>query len=182
MRARPHVTRALTSIIAWLTAMASLAGPQAGPVAAQERPSNDPYALLHYYYPVPKADPPQTIDTDVCVYGATPAGVTAAIQATNMGKTAALVEFGRHVGGMTSSGLSATDGGRTAAGMSVEFYKVVGQSGFKPAAAEAQFKVMLDKAGVRVFYEHRLASVTKDGVVITQIAMENGNVFKAKTF
>jgi lysophospholipase L1-like esterase len=106
----------------------------------------------------------------------------AAIQATRMGKTAVLVEFGRHVGGMTSSGLSATDGGRTAAGLSTEFYKVVGKSGFKPAAAEAQFKAMLDKAGVRVFYEHRLASVHKEGPVITQIATENGNVFKAKMF
>jgi lysophospholipase L1-like esterase len=150
--------------------------------SGQALAAGDPYALLRYYYPVPKANPPQTIETDVCVYGATPAGITAAIQATRMGKSAVLVEFGRHVGGMTSSGLSATDGGRTAAGMSVEFYKVVGKSGFKPAAAEAQFKAMLEKAGVKVFYEHRLASVSKEGPTITQIAMENGNVFKAKMF
>ena len=150
--------------------------------AEEGAPAADPYARLHYYYPLPKLEHPETIDTDVCVYGATPAGVTAAIQSTRMGKTAVLIEFGRHVGGMTSSGLSATDGGRTAAGISVEFYKVVGKSGFTPAAAEAQFKAMLEKAGVRVFYENRLTSVSKDGTAITQIAMENGNVFKAKMF
>ena len=137
---------------------------------------------LRYYYPVPSANPPEKIQADVCVYGATPAGVTAAIQATRMGKTAVLVEFGRHVGGMTSSGLSATDGGKTAAGISSEFYAVVGSKGFRPAAAEAQFRAMLKQAGVRLFTEHPLASVVKDGATIKQIAMENGNVFEAKMF
>ena len=124
----------------------------------------------------------QTITTDVCVYGATPAGITAAIAATRMGKTAVLLEFGRHVGGMTTAGLSWTDGGKTAAGIATEFYAVVGARGFKPAAAEKQFKAMLDQAGVRVFYEQRLQSATKDGSAITQIAMENGNRFKRKIF
>ena len=45
-----------------------------------------------YYYPVPAADPPQVIEADVVVYGATPGGVMAAIQARRMGKTAVLVE------------------------------------------------------------------------------------------
>ena len=44
-----------------------------------------------------------------------------------MGKTAVLVEFGRHIGGMTASGLSKTDGGRTAGGIAAEFYGVVGK-------------------------------------------------------
>ena len=65
------------------------------------------------------------------MYGATPAGITAAIQCRRMGKSAMLVEFGRHVGGMTSSGLSKTDGGQHAAGIATEFYKVVGKSGFQ---------------------------------------------------
>jgi NADPH-dependent 2,4-dienoyl-CoA reductase/sulfur reductase-like enzyme len=57
-----------------------------------------------YYYPVPAVDPAQVIEADLVVYGATPGGVMAAIQARRMGKTAVLVEFGRHVGGMTASG------------------------------------------------------------------------------
>jgi hypothetical protein len=137
---------------------------------------------LRYYYPVPPADPPQMITADVCVYGATPAGITAAIAATRMGKSAVLVEFGKHVGGMTTAGLSWTDGGKTAAGIATEFYAVVGARGFKPAAAEKQFKAMLGQAGVRVLYEQRLQTATKDGSDITQIAMENGNQFKARMF
>src|SRR5262249_7166378 len=135
--------------------------------ALGEEPSN----RLRYYEPVPQANPPQVVVSDLCVYGATPAGITAAIQATRMGKTAVLVEFGRHVGGMTASGLSATDGGRTSGGIATEFYQIVGKTGFPPAKAAAAFLAMLQKAGVRVFYEHRLATVTKDGATIRQIGM-----------
>ena len=46
---------------------------------------------------------------DVVVYGATSGGVTAAIQAARMGKSVVLIEPGRHLGGMTSGGLGATD-------------------------------------------------------------------------
>jgi FAD dependent oxidoreductase len=135
-----------------------------------------------YYYPVPAADPPQMIETDVCVYGAIPAGITAAIQARRMGKTAVLVEFGRHVGGMTASGLSKTDGGKHAGGISREFYKVVGDRDFSPAAAEAQFLHMLEADGVRLFREHRLKAVAKKANRITEIETENGNRFRARVF
>ena len=144
-----------------------------GSIAAAEPPSTP-----RYYYPVPVANAPQTIETDVCVYGATPGGIMAAIQARRMGKSAALVEFGRHVGGMTSSGLSKTDGGKSAAGISREFYKVVGSRDFSPAAAEAQFLKMLEADGVRLFREHRLKRVeicTAMGIAL--IEMENGIAF-----
>lgn len=140
------------------------------------------YETLRYYYPVPAATPRQTIECDVCVYGATPAGITAAIQAQRMGKSAVLVEFGCHVGGMTASGLSATDGGKTAGGIATEFYGAVGRNGFLPAAAEARFLSMLETNGVKLFLEHRLASIDMQDTVITRIAMENGNTFKAGMF
>src|SRR5688572_27127372 len=77
---------------------------------------------LRHYYPVPD-QPAKTITADVCVYGGTPGGVGAAIQASRMGKKAVLVVFRRHVGGMTSGGLTATDVGRAEAigGMATEF-------------------------------------------------------------
>jgi hypothetical protein len=133
-----------------------------------------------YYYPLPKANPAQTFDADVCIYGATPAGVTAAIQSRRMGKSAMLVEFGRHVGGMTASGLSRTDGGRHSTGIASEFYKAVGKSDFRPAAAEAAFRHMLAAAGVRLYTDERLASAAKSGTRITEIEMESGNRFRAK--
>lgn len=136
----------------------------------------------HYYYPLSKADPPQVFEADMCIYGATPAGVMAAIQCRRMGKTALLVEFGRHVGGMTSSGLSKTDGGRHAAGISREFYKAVGKADFTPAAAEAQFRRMLAAEGVKLHLEERLVSVGMSGKRVAQLEMESGNRFRAKMY
>ena len=50
-------------------------------------------------------------EADVCVFGGTSGGVSAAVQVARMGKTVVLAEPGRHLGGMTSGGLSAVDTG-----------------------------------------------------------------------
>ena len=62
---------------------------------------------------------------DVVVYGGTAGGVAAAVQASRMGKSAALIEPSEHIGGLTSGGLGATDIGNKAAigGVSREFYQ-----------------------------------------------------------
>ncbi|MGI5838703.1 MAG: FAD-dependent oxidoreductase [bacterium] len=64
---------------------------------------------------------------DILVYGATSAGVTAAIQAARMGKSVVLIAAGEHVGGVTSSGLGATDINRASAigGIAREFYQLI---------------------------------------------------------
>src|SRR5207247_6173947 len=69
------------------------------------------------------------IESDLCIYGGTAAGVVAAVQASRMGKTAVIAEFGLHLGGMTSGGLGATDIGNKAAvgGIAREFYHRVAQ-------------------------------------------------------
>lgn len=61
---------------------------------------------------------------DVVIYGATSAGVAAAIQAARMNCSVALIEPSSRIGGMTSGGLGATDIGNKAAigGISREFY------------------------------------------------------------
>ena len=71
----------------------------------------------------------EVIETDVCIYGGTVCGVAAAVQATRMGKTAVIAEFGNHLGGMTSGGLGATDIGNKAAigGIAREFYHRIAQ-------------------------------------------------------
>ena len=53
-------------------------------------PAATPNPGLRYYYDVPQANPPERVKVDVCVYGATPGGVGAAVQAGRMGKTVAL--------------------------------------------------------------------------------------------
>jgi hypothetical protein len=69
------------------------------------------------------ADEPAT--HDVVVYGATSGGAIAAIQTVKLGKTVVIVEPGRHVGGLSSGGLGATDIGNKQAigGLSREFYR-----------------------------------------------------------
>src|SRR5262249_47535291 len=53
--------------------------------------------------------------TDVVVYGATASGVIAAVAAAREGKSVIVLEPGKHVGGMVSGGLGATDTGNRAA-------------------------------------------------------------------
>lgn len=70
---------------------------------------------------------PRETSHDIVVYGGTAAGVTAAVQAAEMGKSVVLIEPGKHIGGLTSGGLGATDIGNKAAigGLSREFYRRV---------------------------------------------------------
>ena len=99
--------------------------------------------------------------TDVCVYGATGAGVAAAVGAAAAGAATALVEPGRHIGGMVSGGLSWADVGdvRVLDGFAVRFYSAVarhygaplwGVRGPEPHVAEALLVSMLDSVDVRL--------------------------------
>ena len=139
---------------------------------------------LHYYRQVERAEAKQ-ITCDVVVYGGTPAGVTAAIQAARMGRKTVLLSFNRHVGGLSSGGLTATDVGNKAAigGLAMEFYQRVGKvRDFRPSAAESLFRKMLEEAGVTVLLERCLESVmTVDGR-LTSITLETGETVEAKMF
>src|SRR5437762_3020243 len=57
----------------------------------------------------------QMTESDIIVYGGTSGGVAAAVQAARAGKKVILLEFGMHLGGMTSGGLGQTDIGNKAA-------------------------------------------------------------------
>ena len=125
------------------------------------------------------------IECDVAVYGGTPAGVTAAIQAARMGKKAVLLSFNRHVGGMTSGGLTATDTGnrRSIGGMAREFYSRIGTiSHFRPSQAESLFLTMLNEASVPVFLERALTSTKMQDNRIVSITLDTGETVKAKVF
>jgi hypothetical protein len=174
--------RALTLLF---TALFSAGILGAGAHAADAAGPLGPNPGLKYYYPVPMAEPAQTIDVDVAAYGATPASIAATVQASRMGKKTALFVFRRHVGGMTSGGLTATDVGNAKGigGMAQEFYKRVGKlRGFLPSQAETAFLGMLADANVPIYYEHRLKSVKKDGSKIVELEFENGNKVRAKTY
>jgi hypothetical protein len=140
---------------------------------------------LHYYYDVPISAERQTLRVDICVYGGTPGGVGAAVQAHRMGKTAALAVFRRHVGGMTSAGLTAVDLGKkeSLGGIAAEFLDRMGTwSGFRSDDAENTFRAMLAEADVPVWFEHRLEHVEKEGSRISALVFENGDRIEAGMF
>ncbi len=138
---------------------------------------------LRYYYPPEKVEP-RVVETDVCIYGGTCAGVMAAVQADRMGQQVALLEFGKHLGGLSSGGLSHTDGGDPAVcgGIAREFYKLIGQRNFRPSEAEAAFEKLLEPTKVAVHKLAHLAKVKKDGARIVSVTMENGLEVRAKQF
>ena len=73
---------------------------------------------------------------DVVIYGETAAGTIAAIQAGRMQKKVLLVARGQHIGGMVTSGLTATDMNRNqlVGGITREFYQRIYHHYQKPEA------------------------------------------------
>jgi hypothetical protein len=146
---------------------------------------------LFYYRLLP---PPQQVvhlDVDICVYGATVAGIAAAIQARRMGKSVVLLAFDGHLGGMTASGLGHTDVGEptTIGGIAREFYQQMGRTYhqpesffFEPRVAEQALGFLLDAAKVDILYWQRLTDVDKQGARITAITTEGGHTFRARYF
>ncbi len=137
------------------------------------------------------------------VYGGTAGGVIAAVAAAREGRSVLLIEPGRHVGGMVSGGLGATDTGnrRAIGGYSREFFvrvkdfyvKTYGNGSeqvgdcsdgfrFEPHVAEATFRAMLEEAGVEVVHGIRIAGVQKAGARIVALRTAGGGVFAAGVF
>ena len=133
----------------------------------------------------------KTIQSDICIFGGTSAGVIAAVQAAKMGKSVVVVEPGKHLGGLTAGGLGWTDIGNKVAigGLSREFYRRLGRHygkpeawTFEPSVAKREFDVLLEEAKVPVYFQQRLVAVTKGGTRIVEIATQKGDVFRAKMF
>ena len=152
---------------------------------ANHNSPDTPVSNRPYYYRPTVPGKPKSIECDVAVYGGTPAGVTAAIQVARMGHKAMLISFDRHVGGMTSGGLTATDVGKkeSIGGLAREFYGRINRlADFRPAEAETLYLKMLSEAGVAVLFERALESVVlKDGRLISA-TMETGETIKAAMF
>ena len=134
-----------------------------------------------------------TIDCDVVVYGGTASGIMAALAAARAGRGVALLEPGRHLGGMVSGGLGWTDIGdrRIIGGLTREFYARVAAHygvgpweilGPEPHVAEDLFRAWLAEAGVTVHYGARLGGVAREGRAIRAIATEAGERFAARVF
>jgi hypothetical protein len=146
---------------------------------------------LYYYRPAPRLAKPVTVETDICIYGATSAGIVAAVQAASLKKRVVIVELGHHVGGMTTAGLGAVDIGHKSAigGLARLFYRGVGdyyETGevwaLEPHVAQLVFEDWLEKYSIPVHSGHALASVERSDGRIAALHTENGASFKAAVF
>jgi hypothetical protein len=153
----------------------------ATPAPAQDAPPAAAWAGPHHFRPVARGEPTR-LACDVAVYGGTPAGVAAAIQAARMGKVTLLLSFDQHVGGLTSGGLTATDIGDEASvgGIARSTYERIGIRGFSPSRAEAHFRAMLDEAGVTVLLTRPLESARVEDARVRSITMMTGETIDAE--
>lgn len=136
--------------------------------------------------------PEPSASFDLVVYGGTSGGVVAAVQAARLGKTVLLIEPTAHLGGLSTSGLGATDIGNKAAigGIAREFYRRIGahyareeawvhearsefrgrghENGddaawtFEPHVAEAVFERLVEEPGLTIW---RSDPLQRDGGV-----------------
>lgn len=136
---------------------------------------------------------------DLVVYGGTAGGVMTAVAGARGGLSTVLLEPRRNLGGMATGGLSRTDVGKreVIGGLALEFYYRVGLRYqmfrhlnpvswfYEPHVGESVMKEMLNEAGVKVLYHRRLREkdgVLKQGTRVTEIVMENGEVYAGKIF
>ena len=134
---------------------------------------------------------------DVCMYGGTPGGIIAAISAAREGASVVLLEQTRHVGGLTTSGLNRDECNhldrQTLGGLCEQFLEeaVKRSNGrwtegnsrtWQSGIAERVFLEMLKEAGVEVRYEQLLDQVKKDGIRITELRMQCGDIYQANVF
>ena len=142
---------------------------------------------------------------DVIVYGSTPGGFCAAIAAAREGASVILLEPTKHVGGLSSGGLSHCDSnqmrretlmglfdewhtrivkGYTDRGLPAPYDATVKDTAkwtFEPHVAMRVTMAMLKEAGVTVLTGRYLKSVMKDGPRITSLVTKDGT-FTAKVF
>ena len=139
--------------------------------------------------------PPVVKNYDIVVYGDSAAAVAAALQAKRQGSSVALVNTTRFLGGMTCSGLSASDifHREAVGGVAREIYGRIGRhygktyvDYFEPHVAQAAVDGLVKESGLEVWMDEQLdrgpGGVTKQGDRIVSFRTLSGKVFAAKVF
>lgn len=136
---------------------------------------------------------------DLVVYGGSAGGVMTAVAGARQGLNVALVNPGRHIGGLVSGGLSGTDTGRkeVIGGLALEFYFRAGRFYDldrhlqelawmpEPKVAEQIMRDMLRENKITLIEGQRLrekTGVRKEGARIVEFTTENGTRYQAKVF
>ncbi len=135
--------------------------------------------------------------SDILIYGATPAGIIAAITASKHNRSVTLIEPSNHLGGMATGGLGLTDYGKehTIGGRSRDFYERIGKEYgeeigwfFEPHVASRVFKKLLKEAGpgrIQLIMKCALdrdTPIISKGHSLNQISTIDGKTFEALQF
>ncbi|CAN7654526.1 FAD-dependent oxidoreductase [Pararhizobium sp. LjRoot235] len=131
---------------------------------------------------------------DIVVYGGTPAGFAAAVQASRQKKSVILLEPTQHVGGMMSNGLTKTDASprqKVYGGIVAEFLKRAKahyqttdpvRIYFESKWAESTMVAMLKASGAKVIYGQRIRNIVKSTSVIKRITMTSDQSYCGDVF
>lgn len=136
--------------------------------------------MLLFNFPA-QSQSPKSVQVDVCIYGATSAGIIAAYTAKKMHQTVLVVDPGKHIGGLTSGGLGFTDIGNKYAvsGLGLDFYRRVGKRYnkfeswiFEPHVAKDVFMQYIKTAKVDLALGHTLTSARSEFGYIKELELE----------
>ncbi len=148
-------------------------------------------------------DGPKPQRADVLVYGATPAGIMAALAVARAGKSVILLEPGTHLGGMVTGGLGATDTGNRLAigGYAREFFTRIREYyvqkygaasvqvrdcsdgfHFEPHVAMHVFRELLREARITVRLQKRLHALRQEGPRLQALTDQEGQEYRAQVF
>ena len=119
---------------------------------------------------------------DICVYGASSAGIVAAYTAAKMGKSVLLIANSEHIGGLSSGGLGQTDIGNkhVIKGVSRDFYRRLGKVygsleswQFEPKEALNVFKQYIKDANINYVTNYIIEGADKRNGVIQSIKIKS---------
>jgi hypothetical protein len=138
--------------------------------------------LILLLFLIPGILPAQPV-YDVVVYGGTPAGVMAAIQIARMGQTVALLEPGRHLGGIMVEGLGGTDidnhqefqNSPAVGGLALEFYRRIAKAYGRSDEFEQVLRNGTKKPDIWRFEPHVAERVILDWVASYPIKVHYGS-------
>ena len=146
--------------------------------------------LLSVFFPV--AAPAAGTVHDIVVYGDSSGAVVAAISAKRDGRSVIWVNPTKFPGGMSASGLGATDFlGRqnTFGGIAAEFYKGIAEAygmsfvrSFEPHVGKQVFEKMIAAAGVTVVYNEQLDRAPGKGVKMNGKRLESITTLSGRTY
>jgi hypothetical protein len=135
-------------------------------------------------------------DYDVVVYGGTPGGIAASVMAARGGARVLLIEPTRHVGGMSTSGLTTAETAHmlpwTLGGFADEFYRRLGAHyglrenrpayEFESGVAEHVYLSMLREADLEVRYGCAIKAAGMEGRRIRGLTLTDGTTVGSAVF